>query len=472
MSDRSTWQADWRARAEKELRGAPFASLTPSRSDGLLIAPALGPDASRDEGLPDAPRTRASLVVTGRADDLPLARAADGVWWRSSAPPPSDAGVVLVETTTDPRVVEAVHVGPDGAVRHSVVALTDVHESGGSAVTEVAVGVAAAIEVARRRGGAPSEVRFAVAVGPELFVEIAKLRALRRLGRRALGAMGVDARIWIAARSSERSLARLDVATNVVRATLGAAAAMMGGADAVGVLAKDADLEAPSPLSARLARNVPQILARESSLAAVDDPARGSFEIEALTDRIARDAWELVREIERAGGLVAARSVVRARIERDAEARAAAVRARRIPIVGVSKYPLAGDHAGPVSDGRDAAPFETARAGAPVPVEIVAVGERAAIEARVDFVRELLEVGGFALAASGAGEVAIVCGADAAFADAVPEALRAVSARGIPAFVAGKPGAHETALRAAGARGFVALGQDVTAFFAAVRSAR
>ena len=469
MTDRPTWQAEWRALAEKELRGVPLGSLAPSRHDGLVIEPALGPEASRDDGLADGPRARASLVVTDQPRDLALASGADGVWWCSREAPPETASIALIETRSDPITVEAIGAGVDA--RQSVVALTDVHEHGGSAVTEVAVGVAALIELTRRRGGPPAELRVALAVGPELFVEIAKVRALRRLARRVLRSLGIDAPLWIAARTARRSLARLDVATNVVRGTLGAAAAILGGADVVGVLAMDAELHAPSALGARVARNVAQILTRESGLASVDDAARGSFEIEALTDRIARDAWDVVREIERTGGLVASRAFVRARIERDSESRAAAVKARNVPIVGVSKHPFASDRVSPSADeGRDAWPFEAVRADAArEPVELVVLGGREA-EPRADFVREVLAVGGFELVAPGAGRAAVVCAPDALFATEVPAALGALRKRGLPAFVAGKPGASEVVLREAGAIGFIAMGRDVPAFATALRA--
>lgn len=472
MSDRSTWDTEWRALAEKELRGAPFASLTASRPDGLRVDPALGPDASREDGMGDAPRTRLAVAIASRAEDLGLADGADGVWWRSHATPPDDPCILLAETPGDPASVEALVSSADGVARHSVIALTDVHERGGTYVSEVAVGIAALIELGRRRGGAPSEVRFAVAVGPELFLEIAKLRALRRLARRVLATLEIDASVWIAARSSLRSLARLDVATNVVRSTLAASAAMIGGADVVGVLPMDAMQESSTPLATRLARNTPVILARESSLTVVDDAARGSFEVEALTDRIARDAWDVVREIERAGGLVAARSLVRDRIDREADARRAAIRSRRLPLVGVSKFAMPSDRVvAAVEDDRDASPFERTRAEPRGAVELIVVGAADAVAARVEFVRELLEVGGFDVVASGAGRVAVVCAPDAAFETEVPKVASELRARGLAAFVAGKPGASEPALRRSGVAGFVATGQDVTAFFTALRHA-
>ena len=473
MSVAADWLSSWRALAEKELRGAALSSLAPRRADGLTFDPALGPDAARDEGLPDAPARRSALLVTDRAEHASLG-GVEGVWWRADPSPPPGARVTIHEPSVGAHLdgsaigdalVEAVLIDRVRDVRAGdVVALTAVHERGASVALEVAIGVLAAVLHARV-ASAPS-VRVAVALGPEFFLEIAKLRALRRLTARVLSTLGCPRPLWIAARTSERSLARLDTPTNAIRATVGAAAAMLGGADVVGVSAMDA-----SDRGARLARNVPEILARESSLLAIDDPARGSFAVEALTDRIARDAYAIVVEVERAGGAIASRASLRDRIDRDAEARDAALRSRRIPLVGVSKFPFANDAVVLPSthDRRDAACFETLRAAPREPVEIIVIGPREAVEARVQFVRELIAVGGLDVAEHG--RAAIVCAPDAAFADEVPRVLADLRARGVPAFVAGKPGAHEGALRAAGALGFIALGQDVVAFVVTLRAA-
>jgi len=336
------WESAWRALAEKELAGAPVASLSPPRDDGLVIDPVSTADASREEGLAKALGARALVVVTDRAADVPLAAGCEGLWWRSAERAPADHPVLVRE----PRASSPGHAPPreDG-----VTLLTHAHEHGASATTQIAIAVVAALE--------PSEqevVRVAVAVGPELFVEIAKLRALRRLVGRALASTGAAERsVWIAARSADRHAARLDVATNAIRATLACTAAMIGGADVIGVLPMDA-----TPRGARLARNTGVILARESHLLAVDDAARGSFAIETLTDRMAREAWARAREIAAAGP-----SRAREWIERDAAARRAAIAEGRRPIVGVTKFALASETCadpGP-DDPRDAAPLEAAR---------------------------------------------------------------------------------------------------------------
>jgi methylmalonyl-CoA mutase len=324
------WESAWRALAERELAGSPLASLSPTRHDGLAIAPVSAPDDARGEGLADAPAARSIVVVTDRAADVVLASECDGLWWRG--PTGAHASVL-----SEPRAAAQDEV----PIERGVVFLTHAHEHGASAVSEVAVGL---VTLLRARAS-----RVAVAVGPELLIEIAKLRALRRLAPRVCD----GGRIWIAARSAERSLARLDVATNAIRTTIGCAAAMIGGADVMGVLPMDA-----SARGARLARNTGAILARESHLLAVDDAGRGSFAIEALTDRIARDAWELARELDRGGA-----SAIRDRITRDADARRTAVASGQIPIVGVNKYALPSDACadpGP-DDPRDAAPLEAAR---------------------------------------------------------------------------------------------------------------
>jgi hypothetical protein len=333
------WLAAWRALADKELAGAPLASLTPSRDDGLVIDPIATSDTTRGEGMPAPAAPRSWVVVTDRASDAALASEVGGLWWRSADAAPSGLHVVVCE-----RPPMRAGVSFDDSM---TILLAGVHEHGASAITQVAIGVGQLLVAAER--GRP--LRIAVAVGTELFVEIAKLRALRRLAGRALAATGVSQPIWIAARSDDRSLARLDVPTNAIRATIACAAAMIGGADVIAVSPMDL-----STRGARLARNTAAILERESHLLAVDDAARGAFAIEALTDRIARDAWERAREMARQNDAAAW-------IQRDAAARRASVASGERVLVGVNKFQIAEQTCvdpGP-DDPRDAAPIESTR---------------------------------------------------------------------------------------------------------------
>lgn len=480
----------WQARVEKD--GTPAASLAQKRHDGLRVEPFVGPGAAIDEGLSSAPRVRSHAVVATDARHIPEGAL---VWWKGSAPAPKEATIAIVEPPLG-MVVDGGHVPVigDACVEAillertrvprvaEAIALTAVHEAGASVVTEVAVGVSALIARARAEL-TPVATTIGVAVGPELFVEIAKLRALRRLSDRVLATLGVPYGVAIAARTGSRSLSRLDHATNALRQTLGAAAAMIGGAELVGVESMELAVS-PSALATRLAHNTGHVLSLESHLDRVDDAARGSWGIEALTDRIARDAWDLVREIERKGGLVRARAFVTERIEADAAARRKAVRSRRVPLVGVSRFAVASERLDPnggpppsTTSVRDAEPFEHLHLGLASPaaherVSLVIVGERRPIEARVEFVRELVECGGLApVVGDDTAKAAVVCAADAAFATEVPTLVESLARRGVSVFVAGKPGAAEQALRDAGAKGFIAMGDDVVVFLQALRAA-
>ncbi len=92
----------------------------------------------------------------------------------------------------------------------------------------------------------------------------------------------------------------------MLRTTIAIAAAGVGGADSITALPHTTALGLPDAFARRVARNAQLILLEESSLAKVADPAAGSGAIEALTDEIARAAWTLLQEIEKAGGAAAA----------------------------------------------------------------------------------------------------------------------------------------------------------------------
>lgn len=153
-----------------------------------------------------------------------------------------------------------------------------------------------------------------VSIGPSYFVEIAKLRALRRLWATLLHAFGVRpevaATLRIHATTSSWSQTTLDPHTNLLRATTEAMSAVLGGADSISVTPYDSLFAAPNEFSARIARNIPVMLREEAYLDRVADPAAGSYFIETLTDQLAREAWALFQQTEAAGGLLVARGKV------------------------------------------------------------------------------------------------------------------------------------------------------------------
>ncbi len=187
-------------------------------------------------------------------------------------------------------------------------------------------------------------IRFELSSGPLFFPEIAKLRAFRQLWSRIVEAYGPEHACskapWTAARTSWWSLTRRDPYTNMVRKTTEAMAAVIGGCHELSIHPYDAASGQHSELGQRVARNTHHLLKEESQLNKVIDPAGGSYYLEALTDRIGRAAWDLVRELEEQGGFFAAleKGNVQARIEASRKERQEALGNQERIIVGVNAY--------------------------------------------------------------------------------------------------------------------------------------
>ena len=136
-------------------------------------------------------------------------------------------------------------------------------------------------------------------------------------------------------------MARRDPDTNLIRTTIAAFAAGVGGADSVTVLPHTFARDGVSADARRLARNAQAIVLEEANVHRVADPAAGAGAIEALTDTLAERAWALFRDVERHGGMLDALTsgAWQARIAETRAARDAAVATRRMAIVGVSEFP-------------------------------------------------------------------------------------------------------------------------------------
>ncbi|WP_165370467.1 methylmalonyl-CoA mutase family protein [Hymenobacter persicinus] len=151
-------------------------------------------------------------------------------------------------------------------------------------------------------------------LNPNYFLEIAKLRALRRLWATLLHAYGLPAEAATALRifagTSTWSKTTLDPHTNLLRVTTETMAAVLGGADAVSVAPFDSLFHDPNEFSDRLARNLPIILREESQLHRVADPAAGSYYLETLTDQLAQGGWSQFQHVQAQGGLPAAIGMV------------------------------------------------------------------------------------------------------------------------------------------------------------------
>jgi methylmalonyl-CoA mutase len=224
------------------------------------------------------------------------------------------------------------------------------HEAGGNAVQELAYTLATGIEYLRemnRRGidvnTAAPRMRFAVTVGTNFFMEIAKLRAARLLWSRAVAALGGDEqsqKLSLHVRTSRWNKTVCDPHNNLLRATVEAFAGVLGGCDSMQVGAFDEVIRPPDDFSLRLARNTQLILQKECSLDHVIDPAGGSWFVEVITGELAGRAWTLFQEVEKLGGMAAALSagVPQKAVAATAKEKITAVSRRRDSIIGVNQY--------------------------------------------------------------------------------------------------------------------------------------
>jgi methylmalonyl-CoA mutase len=228
------------------------------------------------------------------------------------------------------------------------------HEAGATAVQELAYTLAdgmAYVRAAVAAGQAIDEfaprLSFFWGIGMNFFMEVAKLRAARTLWGRIMTGLGAQSEksklLRTHCQTSGVSLTEQDPYNNVVRTTIEALAAVLGGTQSLHTNSLDEAVALPTEFSARIARNTQLILAEESGVTAVADPLGGSYYVEALTRELEEKAQALIDEVEAHGGMTraVAEGLPKMRIEEAAAARAAKVDVGETVIVGVNKYRLA-----------------------------------------------------------------------------------------------------------------------------------
>jgi methylmalonyl-CoA mutase len=152
---------------------------------------------------------------------------------------------------------------------------------------------------------AAPHIGFALSVDQDQFLSMAKIRAVRKLWARLLEVCSIpDSPATIHAETSWRMMASADPETNILRSTIACFAAGAGGADSIAVLPHTIANGLPDGFARRVARNAQHIMASESHVDIVADPAAGSGAIEALTDALCEKAWDEFRVIESEGGIL------------------------------------------------------------------------------------------------------------------------------------------------------------------------
>ncbi|MGH3362879.1 MAG: methylmalonyl-CoA mutase family protein [Nocardioides sp.] len=364
-------------------------------------------------------------------------------------------------------LLEVARLARDAGTLGVVVDATGVHDRGASDVQELAWSLATGAAYLRELTADGFEidealalVEFRYAATDEQFATIAKLRAARRLWSRVAELSGASPEAGRQRQhvvTSRPMMAKYDPWVNMLRTTVAAFAAGVGGADAITVLPFDSALGVPDAFGRRIARNTGSLLISESHVARVADPAGGSYAVEKLTDDLALAAWAELGVIEESGF-----DALEDRIAALADRREDQIAHRSRPLTGVTEFPHLGeplpDRTAPPAGSRTvrsyAASFEALRdEPAAQPVFLATMGTIAAHTARATFATNLFAAGGFGVQVAGATggvddvvaaydgqQVVCLAGADGAYAEwgaEVVAALREAGARHV--ILAGKP---------------------------------
>jgi len=229
--------------------------------------------------------------------------------------------------------------------------------SGGGIIEELAFSLSMAVEYLTQiteRGLSINDIapriKFNFAVGPNYFMEIAKLRAARLLWANIVKAYGKSsdetAKMHIHTITSDWNKTVYDPHVNLLRTTTESMSSIIGGTDSLTVKPFDQTYVQANEFSERIARNQQLLLKEESYLDKVADPAAGSYFIENLTDSIVGEAWKLFLEVEENGGYLHAfrQGFVQSKIKATAEMRDMAIAQRKVNLLGTNQYPNFNEH--------------------------------------------------------------------------------------------------------------------------------
>jgi methylmalonyl-CoA mutase len=392
-----------------------------------------------------------------------------------------------------------------------------IHNAGGSEAQELAYVVAVAVAYLRALESAGTTldaargmIEFRLSADADQFLTIAKFRALRALWARVEQACGLTPKpVFISAETAWRMMTKRDPWVNMLRTTIAAFSAGVGGADALTVLPFTSAIGLPDRFARRVARNAELLLLEESNVAKVADPTAGSGGIEDLTDRLSRAAWALFQEIEAADGAPSAleSGLIQEKVGKVRTAHQTATAHRKDALTGTTDFPNLAEapvqvlDLKPVPLGRPVAnitypaltpirlaePFERlrdasdrmrAKTGARPKIFLANLGTVAEFTARASFAKTFFEGGGIeastndgfadrdamvaAFKASGA-KLACLCSSDAVYARGTADAAKALAQAGAThIYLAGRPQDAEV-LKAAGVGTFIFAGGDALA---------
>ncbi|MFH2218584.1 MAG: methylmalonyl-CoA mutase [Pseudomonadota bacterium] len=240
--------------------------------------------------------------------------------------------------------------------KYNTVSISGYHmmEAGANSVLQTAFTLADGIEYVKAALAAGLDIdtfaprlSFFFGVGMNFFMEIAMLRAARFLWHELVSKFNPkdpkSLMLRTHVQTSGWSLTEQDPYNNIIRTTLEALAAVLGGTQSLHTNSFDEAVSLPTEFSSRIARNTQIILQEESEICRVIDPLGGSYYVETLTDGILREARKIIEEVEKLGGMAKAieTGMPKMRIEEAAARKQARIDQGKDVIVGVNKYQIA-----------------------------------------------------------------------------------------------------------------------------------
>lgn len=384
--------------------------------------------------------------------------------------------------------------------------------AGSSIVQELAFSLASASEYLAcltNRGAKVDDIapymQLSLSIGPSYFLEIAKFRAARLLWTRMVEQYeaGHDDsfRVFIHATTALWNKSIYDPHVNLLRTTTEGMSAALGNADSVTINPFDISFGKTDETSERIARNQQMIMKEEAYLDKIVDPAAGSYYIENLTHSIAHHAWEMFKDVEARGGMLACikTGFIQDEIEQSRNKKILNIAQRKTIMLGTNQYPniseLRSDQLQPVVEAeaqpptpykkltpfRIASGFEELRLaterfvnkGNKRPeVFLFTIGNLAMLRARAGFASNFFGCAGYdiidnqgfatvvegvASALSSGAEIVVICSSDEEYPSIVPEIAASIKASGskIRLVVAGYPGEYVEMIKSVGIEDFI-----------------
>lgn len=226
---------------------------------------------------------------------------------------------------------------------------TNIRESGGSAVQEIAVALAMTVEYIdwAERNKIEADVvwqhlQYHLSISNEYFLEIAKFRAFKIVFDHMMKGYGKEnVKPFVNAVSLRRNKTIYDQHNNLIRGTAEAMSAAIGAVDSITILPFDETYKLSDEFSYRMSRNIQLILKEESMLNRVSDASAGSYYIEQITHKIAEASWKLFLEIEKQGGYIESmkNKFIQQKVQLISEKQNTDFIGGKTTLVGTNKYP-------------------------------------------------------------------------------------------------------------------------------------